>query len=130
MRLQYPTNINIIRVPCTGKLDILHILRAFEKGADGVYAVGCLEGDCHYNTGNLRARKRVEQAAGILDTVGVGGERVQMRNLSSGEGPLFVKYAIEMVQKIKELGPNPLKTAMAELYKQRNTVLEMKGNVP
>lgn len=120
MRLQYPTNINIIRVPCTGKVDILHILRAFEKGADGVYAVGCMEGDCHYNTGNLRARKRVEQAAKILDTVGVGGQRVQMRNLSSGEGPLFVKFAKEIVEQIKELGPNPLKQAKAGIQKEKN----------
>jgi F420-non-reducing hydrogenase iron-sulfur subunit len=120
MRLQYPTNINIIRVPCTGKVDILHILRAFEKGADGVYAVGCMEGDCHYNTGNLRARKRIEQAAKILDTVGVGGQRVQMRNLSSGEGPLFVKYAKEIVEQIKELGPNPLKQAKAGIQKEKN----------
>ena len=120
MRLQYPTNINIIRVPCTGKVDILHILRAFEKGADGVYAVGCMEGDCHYNTGNLRARKRVEQAAKILDTVGVGGKRVQMRNLSSGEGPLFVKFAKEIVEQIKDLGPNPLKQAKADIQKEKN----------
>ncbi len=120
MRLQYPTNINIIRVPCTGKVDILHILRAFEKGADGVYAVGCMEGDCHYNTGNLRARKRVEQAAKILDTVGVGGKRVQMRNLSSGEGPLFVKYAKEIAEQIQELGPNPLKKAKAGIKKEKN----------
>ncbi len=120
MRLQYPTSINIIRVPCTGKVDILHILRAFEKGADGVYAVGCLEGDCHYNTGNLRARKRIERAAEILETVGVGGRRVQMRNLSSGEGPLFVKYAKEMVEQIKALGPNPLKAAKAGLKKEKD----------
>ena len=93
MRLNYPTNIKIIRVPCTGKVDILHILRAFEKGADGVYAVGCMEGECHYNSGNLRARKRIEQAKKILDTIGVGGERVQMRNLSSAEGPRFAQYA-------------------------------------
>jgi F420-non-reducing hydrogenase iron-sulfur subunit len=120
MRLQYPANVNIIRVPCTGKVDLIHILRAFEKGADGVYAVGCLEGDCHFNSGNLRARKRVEQAAKILDTVGVGGQRVQMRNLSSAEGPLFVEYATEMVKMIKELGPNPLKQAKAEIKKQKN----------
>ncbi len=118
--MQYPANINIIRVPCTGKVDILHILRAFEKGADGVCAVGCLEGDCHFNTGNLRARKRVDQAADILDTVGVGGQRVQMCNLSSGEAPLFVKYAKEMVRRIKDLGPNPLKLAKAGMKKQKS----------
>jgi len=109
--LSYPADIKIIRVPCTGKVDIIHILRAFEKGADGVYLVGCLEGDCHFNQGNFRARKRVEQAQKILDTVGVGGERVQMYNLSSSEGPLFAKYAQEMDQRIRDLGPNPIKLA-------------------
>lgn len=112
MRLQYPDNIRIIKVPCTGKVDIIHILRAFEKGADGLYVVGCMEGDCHFNSGNLRARKRVEQAHNILDSIGIGGERVQMFNLSSGEGPLFAEYAVKMTEKIKELGPNPIKLAM------------------
>ena len=107
--MSYPTNIKIIRVPCTGKVDILHILRAFEKGADGVYAVGCMEGDCHFTSGNFRARKRIEQAKGLLDTVGVGGERVEMFNLASSEGPLFAKFAIEFVDRIKDLGPNPIK---------------------
>ena len=109
MRLSYPTNIKIIRVPCTGKVDIIHILRAFEKGADGVYAVGCMEGDCHYTSGNFRARKRVDQAKALLDTVGVGGERVEMHNLASSEGPLFAKIATEFVGKIMDLGPNPIK---------------------
>ena len=67
MRLQYPSNIRIIRIPCTGKVDVIHILHAFEKGADGVYVVGCMEGECHFNNGNLRARKRVEQAQTILE---------------------------------------------------------------
>ena len=62
------------------------MLRAFEKGADGVYVVGCLEGDCRFENGNLRARKRVEQAREILDAIGISGDRVQMYNLSSGEG--------------------------------------------
>jgi len=111
MRLSYPSNIKIIRVPCTGKVDILHILRAFEKGADGVYAVGCMEGDCHFNSGNFRAKKRVEQAQKILETIGVGGERVQMYNLSSSEGPRFAEIAVEMDEKIRNLGPNPIKLA-------------------
>ncbi len=109
MRINYPGTIRIIRVPCTGKVDIIHILRAFEKGADGVYVVGCLEGECRFENGNLQARKRVEQAQQILDAIGIGGERTQMYNLSSGEGPRFAEYAIEMTKKIKELGPNPLK---------------------
>ena len=112
MRLEYSTAVKIIRVPCTGKVDTLHILRAFEKGADGVYVVGCREGDCHYNSGNFRARKRVEQVRQILTTIGVGGDRVQMYNLSSSDGPLFVKYAEEMHEKILAAGPNPVKAAL------------------
>ncbi|MBW2619683.1 MAG: hydrogenase iron-sulfur subunit [Deltaproteobacteria bacterium] len=72
MRLTYPANIKIVRVPCTGKVDLIHILRAFEKGADGVYLVGCLEGNCNFEKGNLRARKRVEEAGRILEKVGLG----------------------------------------------------------
>ncbi len=108
--MTYPTSIKIIRVPCTGKVDSLHILRAFEKGADGVYVVGCREGDCHFNSGNFRARKRVEQVQQILDTIGIGGHRVRMCNLSSSDGPLFVRYAEEMHAKITEAGPNPIKS--------------------
>jgi coenzyme F420-reducing hydrogenase delta subunit len=68
-----------------------------------------MEGDCHYNNGNLRARKRVEQAQKLLETIGIGGERVQMFNLSSSEGPKFARYAIEMNDKIQAMGPNPIK---------------------
>ena len=115
MRINYPGTIRIIRVPCTGKVDIIHILRAFEKGADGVYVVGCLEGECRFNNGNLRARKRVEQAQQILEAIGIGGQRAQMYNLSSGEGPRFAEYAREMTDKIRELGPNPLKKAKKKM---------------
>jgi F420-non-reducing hydrogenase iron-sulfur subunit len=111
MRLQYPTNIRIVRVPCTGKVDVIHIMRAFEKGADGACVIGCLEGECHYNTGNLMARRRVEQAQKILDTIGIGGQRAKMFNLSSSEGPLFAQYATEFSQQIKEMGPSPIKLA-------------------
>jgi coenzyme F420-reducing hydrogenase delta subunit len=69
MRLQYPINVKIVRVPCTGKVDVIHIMRAFEKGADGVAVIGCLEGECHFDSGNLRARQRVEQAQKILGTI-------------------------------------------------------------
>jgi len=109
MRLKIPTSFRIVRLPCTGKLDVIHVLRAFEKGADGVFCVGCMEGDCHFNEGNFRARRRIEQAARILDKVGVGGGRVKMYNLSSGEGPLFAQYATQMVETIKELGPSPIR---------------------
>jgi len=115
MRINYPGTIRIVRLPCTGKVDIIHILRAFEKGADGVYVVGCLEGECRFENGNLQARKRVAQAKKILETIGIGGERVRMYNLSSSDGPRFAEYAVEMTEKIKELGPNPLKKAKEKM---------------
>jgi len=111
MRLQYPANIKIVRVPCTGKVDVIHILRALEKGADGACVIGCMEGECHFNTGNIMARRRVEQAQKILDTIGIGGQRAKMFNLSSSEGPRFAKYATEFTNDIKEMGPNPIKLA-------------------
>jgi coenzyme F420-reducing hydrogenase delta subunit len=108
MRLEYPANIKIIRLPCTGKIDVMHLLRAIQKGADGVYVVGCLEGTCHYNEGNYRARERVDHVRMLLEEVGIEGDRVRMYNLSSGEGPAFAAYAKEMADHIRSLGPNPL----------------------
>jgi len=112
MRLQYAPNLRIIEVPCTGKVDILHLLQAFEHGADGVIVAGCKEGDCHYLVGNLHAKTRVKRAKEILDTVGLGAERVAMYNLSSGEGGRFVEIVTEMTNKILELGPSPIRGAM------------------
>lgn len=109
MRLEYPANVKIIRVPCTGKVDVTHLLRAIQKGADGVYCVGCLEGTCHYNEGNLRCRERVDHVRMLLEEVGLEPERVRMYNLSSGEGPTFAQYAREMTENIKGIGPNPLR---------------------
>jgi coenzyme F420-reducing hydrogenase delta subunit len=109
MRLNYPANIKIIRVPCTGKVDVMHLLRAIQKGADGVYVVGCIEGTCHYNEGNLRARERVNYVRMRLEEIGMEADRVRMYNLSSGEGPTFAAYAKEMTENIRNLGPNPLK---------------------
>ena len=71
MRLTYPTNIKIIRVPCTGKVDVMYLLRCFQEGADGVYCVGCMEGNCHYNQGNLRCRERVDHIHALLEEIGI-----------------------------------------------------------
>jgi len=114
MRLSYPTNIKIVKLPCTGKIDVLYLLKAFESGADGVYVAGCMEGDCHYLTGNLRARKRVEYAQKILDEVGIGGERLAMYNMSAAQAARFVEVAEEMNTRIKELGPSPIKKERAQ----------------
>jgi coenzyme F420-reducing hydrogenase delta subunit len=113
MRLSYPDSVRIIRVPCTGKVDVLHILRCFERGADGVYVVGCREGDCHYQSGNFRARKRVEQAQQVLEKIGIGASRVRMCNLSSSDAPLFVRFAEEMHAAVLSAGPSPVRLARA-----------------
>jgi F420-non-reducing hydrogenase iron-sulfur subunit len=109
MRLSYPTNIKIIQVPCTGRVDVVYLLRAIEDGADGVYVAGCMEGECHFLEGNLRARKRVNYVKGVLEEIGIEPERVEMFNLSSAMGPRFAEIAHEMTQRIKELGPSPLR---------------------
>src|SRR5665648_926315 len=83
MRLQYPTNIRMIKLPCTGKIEVIHLLRAIEAGADGVYAAGCLEGECHYLKGNLWARKHVDHVKTLLEEMGIEPERVEMYNMSS-----------------------------------------------
>ena len=108
MRLQYPSTVKIVRVPCTGKVDVIHLLRAMQLGADGAYVVGCLEGTCHYNDGNLQARERIAHVRTLLEEIGLEGGRVRMYNLSSGEGPTFAAYAEEMTAHIQSLGPSPL----------------------
>ena len=107
MRLQYPSTIRMIKLPCTGKLEVIHLLRALEAGADGVYAAGCLEGECHYLKGNLWARKRVEHVKELLAEVGLEPERVEMYNMSSAMGAKFAAVATEFTERIKALGPNP-----------------------
>jgi coenzyme F420-reducing hydrogenase delta subunit len=132
MRLSYPTNIKIVKLPCTGKIDVLYLLKTFQSGADGVYVAGCMEGDCHYLTGNLRAKKRVAYTQKILDEVGVGGERLAMYNMSAAQGPRFVEVANEMTEKIKKLGPSPIKKQKhqePEIRKQESEDKDQKTEV-
>ena len=116
MRLQYPTNIRMIKLPCTGKLEVIHLLKAIEAGADGVYAAGCLEGECHYLKGNLWARKRVNHVKDLLAEVGIEPERVEMYNMSSAMGAKFAEVATEFTERIKALGPNPVKRAGVDAH--------------
>lgn len=109
LRLQYPPNIKLVRLPCTGKMDVQYILKAFEEGADGVYVVGCPIGNCHHVRGNERGKARVERAKKLLDEIGLGAERLEMFFVSGGMGATFARYAEEMTERIRKLGPNPLK---------------------
>ncbi len=108
MRLQYPQNVRVLRLPCTGKVEINHILAAFERGADAVMVAGCLEGGCHFLEGNLRARRRVERAKKLLEEIGLEPERLEMFNLSSAEGGRFAEIVTEMSERVARLGPSPI----------------------
>ncbi len=115
MRLVYPPNVKIIRVPCSGKVDTLHIMKALEKGADGVLVAGCLEGDCHFKTGNVKALQRVTYLQGYLEEIGIEAERVQMVTMSAGMGGRFARITTEFTEKIRELGPNPVNAGGSRL---------------
>ena len=112
-RMQYPANVRIVHVPCTGKVEVEHLLAALERGIDGVLVAGCLEGGCHFVEGNLRAKRRLETARQTLDEIGLGRERLRMVNLSASEAPTFVARIQEMVETVRSLGPNPLRAPAA-----------------
>ncbi len=107
--MTYPSNIRIVKVPCTGRVAIIHLMKALERGADGVLVAGCMEGDCHFQAGNLRAKKQVAYVRQLIEAIGLEPDRVAMYNLSSGEGPRFAEICREMTDKIRQLGPNPVK---------------------
>ncbi len=109
IRKESSITIEMRKLPCTGKVDIIYLLKAFEEGADGVYVVGCLEGTCHYLEGNIRTKRRVKFTKKILDEIGVGGGRVHMYNIDPSDPEAFSKVTSEMRDKIEELGPSPLK---------------------
>jgi len=115
LRLKYPPNVHIIRLPCTGKLDALYLLKAFETGSDGVIVAGCLEGSCHFISGNLRAKKRVLAVKSLLQKLGIAPERLEFFHLSSAQGERFAQIAREMTERIQNLSPAPESPKEAQL---------------
>lgn len=109
MRVQYSPNVRVLRLPCTGKLDAAYILKAFERGVDGVIVAGCLEGGCHFQEGNLRAKNRTTLVRQVLEEAGMDPERLEMFNLSSAQGQTFADIVELMTDRIRQLGPNPLR---------------------
>ena len=107
-RLQYPPNVRIIRLMCTGSVDTIYILKALLEGADGVLIGGCHPGDCHYQTGNYKVRRRVAVIKKILTTFGFDEDRIWLRWISASEGKLFADTVTEMVDSLKAKGPNPI----------------------
>jgi len=112
-RIQYPPNVRAIRVMCTGGVDPIYVIKALLEGADGVLIGGCHPGDCHYQSGNLKARRRVAILRGILEELGLDPDRVWLRWISASEGKRFADTITEMVEVLKEKGPNPMREAWA-----------------
>jgi F420-non-reducing hydrogenase iron-sulfur subunit len=110
LRLAYPPNVKLVKLPCTGKTDPRYILKAFEDGADGVYVVACPVGNCHHVRGNERGYARVQRTKKILDEIGLGGDRLDMFFVSGGQGLTFADAAREMTERIRALGPSPIKS--------------------
>ncbi|MEN6582171.1 MAG: hydrogenase iron-sulfur subunit [Armatimonadota bacterium] len=115
MRAQYPPNVRVLRLPCTGKVDTEYIMKAFEAGVDGVIVAGCLEGGCHFQEGNLRAKKRVGLVRDLMDEIGLEKDRLEMFNLSSAMGQTFADIVVTMTDRIKKLGPSPLRREAAKV---------------
>jgi len=109
-RIQYPSNIRIIRVMCTGRVDPIFILEAFSSGVDGVLVAGChLPSDCHYLSGNFMAQKRVILLKKVLSQLGIEPERLRLEWISASEGEKFAKVVGDMTTRLRKLGPIPTK---------------------
>jgi coenzyme F420-reducing hydrogenase delta subunit len=107
-RKKYPANIRIIKIPCSGRIDPLLIIRALRNGFDGVLVSGCHPGDCHYQTGNYRARRRIAITKKFLEYMGIEPERLQASWVSASEGGKFAEVVAEITADLKKLGPNRL----------------------
>lgn len=104
-RIQYAPNVRIIRVMCSGRVDPTLVLKAFQAKADGVLITGCHPGDCHYQTGNYKAMRRVPLLKKMLQQFGIEDERVRLEFVSASEGARFAQIVNEMTAQIKQLGP-------------------------
>lgn len=108
-KMEYPTNVRIVRVPCTGRVDPVHVLRAFNNGADGVIVAGCLKDGCHYVDGNIKAEARVMNLKRKLKAIGLGDERLEMYFMSAAQSDRFVQAVTEFTERTAKLGPTPLR---------------------
>jgi F420-non-reducing hydrogenase iron-sulfur subunit len=111
--LQYPTNIRIIRLMCTGRIEPEFIFEAFRRGADGVLIGGCHPGECHYIEGNYKAAYRVAILREVLNSLGLEPERLRLEWVSASEGPKFAEIVSSFVEEVEGLGPSPLKGKQA-----------------
>ena len=113
-RIQYPPNIRIIRVMCSGRIDPVFVLEAFKNGADGVLVAGChLPSDCHYISGNFKALRRMSLLKVVLEQFGIEPERLRLEWISASEGDKFAAAVKDMVNRLKALGPSPLRVNLS-----------------
>jgi len=111
-RMKYPANVKTIRVMCSGRVDPVYILEALKKGADGVLIAGCHPGDCHYQSGNYKANRRMKLLKNMIADLGIEPERVRFEYISASEGKEYAELITEMTEDIKKLGPNPLQAQL------------------
>lgn len=108
-RIQYPPNMRMIRVMCSGSVDPVYILEAFNKRADGIFIGGCHPGDCHYDSGNYKTRRKIALLKRLLPQLGIDPKRVRLEWVSAAEGQRFAQVVTDFINQVKELGPNSLK---------------------
>jgi F420-non-reducing hydrogenase iron-sulfur subunit len=114
MRLQYPHTVRVVKLLCTGKIEPILLLEAFRHGADAVFVAGCMEGECHFVEGNLRARQVVEYAKDLVEDAGIDPRRLEMFNMSASMAQKFVQAVETMSERLKELGPSPLRESTVD----------------
>ncbi|MEN6610382.1 MAG: hydrogenase iron-sulfur subunit [Methanoregulaceae archaeon] len=107
-RIQYPPDIRIVRVMCTGRIDMLFIMKAFADGADGILVSGCHFGDCHYLEGNFKAAKRMFMVKSLMKNMGLEDKRFRMTFVSASEGAKWGVVVNDVVNTIRSLGPSPI----------------------
>ena len=113
-RMRQPSNVDIVRVMCTGRVDPAFVLKAFAQGADGVLVSGCHPGQCHYEKGNLNARRRVTALKPFLEAVGIGRDRLRLEWIAASEAPKVAEVVAEFTETIKRLGPSPFRRRLDE----------------
>jgi Fe-S oxidoreductase/coenzyme F420-reducing hydrogenase delta subunit len=123
-RIQYPPNVRIIRVMCSGMVAPEHISLALESGADGVLVAGCHPGDCHYISGNLKAEEKFRMVSKVVGMLGIEEERVRLKWIAASEGPIFAQTIKDMVEALKKLGPSPFRESGETGWEKATLTLE------
>jgi len=114
-RVHYPPNVKIVRVMCSGMVNPIYILKAFEGGADGVLVAGCHHSDCHYIDGPVKCDTTIDSLRKVLHVLGLEDERLRRELVAASEGVVFARIIKEMVEQLKKLGPSPFKVRMEAL---------------